>query len=122
MMAVAQVRNKQVTKHFTEKTVKEIWKDRMAERKSGKATDLCDFVCNHFQKKIGIMSAVVEVGAELPCSMISRAVIQKALCLYADDTASSVGPQMHCRDSYIRQHDTRRTMVAPHQSALDLPS
>lgn len=90
MMAVAQVRNKQVTKHFTEKTVKEIWKDRMAERKSGKATDLCDFVCNHFQKKIGIMSAVVEVGAELPCSMILRAVIRKALCLYADGTASSV--------------------------------
>jgi len=56
-----QVRNKQVTKHFTEKTVKEIWKDRMAEHKSGKATDLCDFVCNHFQKKIGIMSAVIEV-------------------------------------------------------------
>lgn len=56
-----QVRNKQLTKHFTEKTVKEIWKERMAERKSGKATDLCDFVCNHFQKKIGIMSAVVEV-------------------------------------------------------------
>ena len=63
------MRNKQVTKHFTEKTVKEIWKERMAERKSGKATDLCDFVCNHFQKKIGIMSAVVEVGAELPWSM-----------------------------------------------------
>ena len=69
-MAAVQVRNKQVTKHFTEKTVKEIWKDRMAERKSGKATDLCDFICNHFQKKIGIMSAVVEVGTELPCSII----------------------------------------------------
>ena len=56
-----QIRNKQVTKHFTEKTIKEIWKGRMAEHKSGKATDLCDFVCNHFQKKVGIMSAVVEV-------------------------------------------------------------
>jgi len=59
--SLLQVRNKQVTKHFTEKTVKEIWKDRMAEHKSGKATDLCDFICNHFQKKIGIMSAVIEV-------------------------------------------------------------
>lgn len=56
-----QIRNKQVTKHFTEKTIKEIWKGRMAEHKSGKAIDLCDFVCNHFQKKVGIMSAVVEV-------------------------------------------------------------
>ncbi len=51
-----------MTKHFTEKTIKEIWKGRMAEHKSGKATDLCDFVCNHFQKKVGIMSAVVEVS------------------------------------------------------------
>ena len=60
-MCMLQIRNKQVTKHFTEKTIKEIWKGRMAEHKSGKATDLCDFVCNHFQKKVGIMSAVVEV-------------------------------------------------------------
>ena len=74
---MAQVRNKQVTKHFTEKTVKEIWKERMAERKSGKATDLCDFVCNHFQKKIGIMSAVVEVGGELPCPVTLCAAMKR---------------------------------------------
>ena len=59
-----QIRNKQVTKHFTEKTIKEIWKGRMAEHKSGKATDLCDFVCNHLQKKVGIMSAVIEVRSK----------------------------------------------------------
>ena len=58
-----QVRNKQVTKHFTEKTVKEIWKERMAEHKAGKTTEFVEFICNHFQKKIGIMSAVVEVGS-----------------------------------------------------------
>lgn len=62
-----QIRNKQVTKHFTEKTIKEIWKGRMAEHKSGKATDLCDFVCNHFQKKVGIMSAVIEVSSKGTC-------------------------------------------------------
>ena len=72
-----QIRNKQVTKHFTEKTIKEIWKGRMAEHKSGKATDLCDFICNHFQKKVGIMSAVVEVRFDFgrswgPCRRLPK--------------------------------------------------
>ena len=58
----AQIRNKQVTKHFTEKTIKEIWKEKMAANKTGaKTDDMCEFVCNYFQKRLGIMAAVVEV-------------------------------------------------------------
>ncbi|EIE22924.1 hypothetical protein COCSUDRAFT_64043 [Coccomyxa subellipsoidea C-169] len=53
------VKNKQVTKHFTEKTIKEVWKEKLAERKAGRESDMCDFVCNFFQKRIGIMSAVM---------------------------------------------------------------
>ena len=49
----------------------------MAEHKSGKATDLCDFICNHFQKKVGIMSAVVEVRFDFgrswgPCRRLPK--------------------------------------------------
>ena len=51
-----------MTKHFTEKTIKEIWKEKMAANKSGaKMDDMCEFVCNYFQKRLGIMAAVVEV-------------------------------------------------------------
>lgn len=57
-----QIKNKQVTKHFTEKTIKEVWKEKLLERKSGRESDMCDFVCNFFQKRIGIMSAVVEAS------------------------------------------------------------
>ena len=61
-VARAQVRNKQVTKHFTEKTVKEVWKEKLAADKRGeKPVELVDFVCNYFQKRMGIMRAVVEV-------------------------------------------------------------
>ncbi|CAL8464737.1 g4272 [Coccomyxa elongata] len=59
------LRNKQVTKHFTEKTIKEVWKEKLFERKAGRESDMCDFVCNFFQKRIGIMSAVVEMGYNL---------------------------------------------------------
>jgi hypothetical protein len=55
------VRNKQVAKHFTEKTIKEVWRERLAERKTGRQIDMCDFLSNHFQKRLGIMTAVVEV-------------------------------------------------------------
>ncbi len=57
-----QLRNKQVTKHFTEKTIKEVWNEKLLERKAGRESDMCDFVCNFFQKRIGIMSAVVEAS------------------------------------------------------------
>ena len=57
----SQVRNKQVTKHYTEKTVKEVWKERLAEINAGRSSELLDFLCTHFQKKVGIMAAVVEV-------------------------------------------------------------
>ena len=49
----------------------------MAEHKSGKATDLCDFVCNHFQKKVGIMSAVVEVSIVQVC-LIDALVLSRS--------------------------------------------
>lgn len=58
------MRNKQVTKHFTEKTVKEVWKEKLANKRADRDGDLCDFVCAYFQKRMGIMSAVVE--ARLP--------------------------------------------------------
>lgn len=60
-MSPAQVRNKQVTKHFTEKTIKELWRERLAERKAGRNTEMVDFMSNYFQKRLGIMAAVVEV-------------------------------------------------------------
>jgi len=59
--AVRQVRNKLVSKHFTEKTIKEIWREKQAEVKAGKQTELCEFVFHYLHKRIGILSAVIEV-------------------------------------------------------------
>ncbi len=56
-----QVRNKLVSKHFTEKTIKEIWREKQAEVKAGKQTELCEFVFHYLHKRIGILSAVIEV-------------------------------------------------------------
>lgn len=58
------VRNKNLAKRETEKIVKEMWKDRMNDPAviAGKAIDLVDFVCAFFQKKVGIMKAVNELG------------------------------------------------------------
>eukprot|EP00887_Chlorella_sp_A99_P004632 scaffold4.g4632.t1 len=60
------IRNKNLSKRETEKMVKEMWKERMADpaAAAGKAGELVDFVCAHLQKKVGIMTAVVEVGQE----------------------------------------------------------
>ena len=56
-----QVRNKQMSKRETEKMVKEIWKDKLHEMRAGKQTDLVDFVFQHLHKRVGIITAVVEV-------------------------------------------------------------
>ena len=70
-----QVKNKQVTKHFTEKTIKEVWKEKLAERKAGRESDMCDFVCNFFQKRIGIMSAVVEVSRPVKVFLLVKSAL-----------------------------------------------
>eukprot|EP00884_Botryococcus_braunii_P012883 jgi/Botrbrau1/21596/Bobra.43_1s0006.1 len=56
------VRNKHISKRETEKLVKEVWKEKSEEMRSGRSTDLVDFVFAHLQKKVGIVSAVVEMG------------------------------------------------------------
>ena len=58
---VCQVRNKAISKRETEKTIKEIWKEKMAETRAGKQTDLAEFMFNFFQKRVGISTAVIEV-------------------------------------------------------------
>ncbi|KAL4448019.1 hypothetical protein ABPG75_005238 [Micractinium tetrahymenae] len=58
------IRNKHLSKRDTEKLVKEIWKERMADpaAAAGKAVDLLEFVFTQLQKKVGIVTAVVEMG------------------------------------------------------------
>ncbi|KAL4444954.1 hypothetical protein ABPG77_004004 [Micractinium sp. CCAP 211/92] len=58
------LRNKHLSKRDTEKLVKEIWKERMADpaAAAGKAVDLLEFVFTQLQKKVGIVTAVVEMG------------------------------------------------------------
>ena len=57
-----QVRNKQMSKRETEKMVKEIWKDKMVEMRAGKHTDMAEFIFQHLQKRLGIVTAVIEAG------------------------------------------------------------
>ncbi|KAK9848176.1 hypothetical protein WJX84_010121 [Apatococcus fuscideae] len=59
------VRNKAISKRETEKTIKEIWKEKMVEMRSGKQTDLAEFMFNFFQKRVGISTAVIEGGYNL---------------------------------------------------------
>ena len=61
LLHVSQVRNKAISKRETEKTIKEIWKEKMAETRLGKQTDLAEFMFNFFQKRLGISTAVIEV-------------------------------------------------------------
>jgi hypothetical protein len=58
------VRNKHLSKRDTEKLVKELWKERMADpaAAAGRAPDLVDFVGAQLQKRLGIAAAVVEMG------------------------------------------------------------
>ncbi len=62
------VRNKQMSKRETEKMVKEIWKDKMVEMRAGKHTDMAEFIFQHLQKRLGIVTAVIEVG--LPSTLL----------------------------------------------------
>ena len=43
--------------------MKEIWRDKQAEVKAGKQTELCEFVFAYLHKRIGILSAVIEARA-----------------------------------------------------------
>ena len=54
-----------MSKRETEKMVKEIWKDKLHEMRAGKHTDLVEFVFQHLHKKVGIVTAVVEVALPL---------------------------------------------------------
>ena len=57
------MRNKHLSKRDTEKSIKEIWKARLEDRQDGQASELPDFIFQHWQKKVGIASAVVEVSS-----------------------------------------------------------
>ena len=92
--ARAQIRNKLVSKHFTEKTVKEIWRDRQAEVKAGKQTELCEFVFHYLHKRIGILSAVIEarpaqrdcISVSLWCAYDVRQSMPRLTACWRDDT------------------------------------
>ncbi len=59
----SRVRNKNITKRQTEMLVKEIWKNRMAHRKAGKAgVELVEMIFLHLQKTKGLHQAVIEVS------------------------------------------------------------
>ena len=63
----ARIRNKALSKRETERTVKEVWKEREAAAAAGAAAarePLIDFLYAHLQKKVGIPAAVVEVREE----------------------------------------------------------
>ena len=54
-----------MSKRETEKLIKEVWKDKLLDNKENKAgpQELGDFLFTFLQKKVGIQSAVIEVGA-----------------------------------------------------------
>jgi hypothetical protein len=59
------IRNKTLSKRETERTVKEVWKEREAAAAAGAAAarePLIEFLYAHLQKKVGIPAAVVEVS------------------------------------------------------------
>lgn len=56
-----QIRNRHWSKRETEKTIKEVWRSRLEDQKGGQNAPLADFIFQHFQKKLGIATAVVEV-------------------------------------------------------------
>ena len=59
-----QVRNRHMSKRETEKLIKEVWKERMADNLANKGAvqpELGDFLFQFLQKKVGIQSAVIEV-------------------------------------------------------------
>lgn len=58
------IRNKHMTKRDTEKLLKELWKERVADPAvaAGKAPDMVDFLGSQLQKRVGIAAAVLELG------------------------------------------------------------
>lgn len=52
-----------MSKRETEKMVKEIWKDKIVEMKAGKHTEMAEFIFQHLQKRLGIVTAVIEVSS-----------------------------------------------------------
>lgn len=52
-------------KRETEKMLKEIWKEKVVEMQAGKHTDLAEFIFQHLQKRVGIVSTVIEMGTNL---------------------------------------------------------
>jgi hypothetical protein len=58
------IRNKHMSKRDTEKLVKELWKERLADPavSAGRAGELVEFVGGYLQKKVGIAAAVIELG------------------------------------------------------------
>ena len=61
-----------MSKRETEKMVKEIWKDKMVEMRAGKHTDMAEFIFQHLQKRLGIVTAVIEVGLHDRISSLLR--------------------------------------------------
>ena len=62
MRTNSKIRNRNMTKRETEKTVKEIWAEkRSADRKENTVTELSAFMPLFFQKKMGLPAAVTEM-------------------------------------------------------------
>lgn len=74
-----------MSKRETEKMIKEIWKEKMADMRAGRQTDLAEFVFQHIQKRVGIVSAVIEVNG-FP------------LGIAADSECASKGPALEKND------------------------
>lgn len=115
--ARAQIRNKLVSKHFTEKTVKEIWRDKQAEVKAGKQTELCEFVFHYLHKRIGILSAVIEarVMAYCECSFGLRCVAR--LIAWQTQRASAHG-RLVCWFYFIALTTARQNISPDHHIHL----
>ena len=61
---LGQVRNRHMSKRETEKLIKEVWKEKLADNLANKGavqSELGDFLFNFLQKKVGIQTAVIEV-------------------------------------------------------------
>lgn len=61
MRTNSKIRNRNMTKRETEKTVKEIWSEKNALDKENSVSDLATFMLTYFQKKVGLPAAVTEM-------------------------------------------------------------
>jgi len=63
LRGVDKIRNRHMTKRDTEKLAKEVWKEKYVhDSKAKEKTHLEEYTYIHFQKKVGIPQAVVELG------------------------------------------------------------